>query len=111
MVPSNTEIEIMAKVPTCLICFYQSADGSLPPSTEHESLEEAYRIVCVRDKDVECVMLYGDVLDRKMAFKSYEAYQQRKASFKDPQARAIFHRIVGEYKPEMRHRFIAMNAC
>ncbi len=109
MIPSNTEIEIMAKVPTCLICFYQRADGSLPPSTEHESLEEAYNIVCVRDKDIECVMLYGDVLDRKMAFSSYESYQKRKSSFKDPQARAIFFRIVGEYKPEMRRRYYAEN--
>lgn len=106
MVPSNTEIEIMAKVPTCLICFYQRPDGRLPPSTELQSLEEAYNIVCVRDKDIECVMLYGDVFDRKMSFKNYEAYLKQKNSFNHPLARAIFFRIVGEYTPEMRHRFI-----
>ena len=93
------------KVPACVICFYPGADGFLPPSLQYEILEEAHAIVCIREIEIECVMLQGDVLDRKMAFKNYEHYQQRKNSFSDPLARAIFHRIVGAYHPDMRRRW------
>lgn len=93
------------KIPACLICFYPDSDGYLPTSLHCETLEEAYTIVCIRDQDIECVMLLGDVIDRKMAFRNFEHYQQRKTSYSHPFARAIFHRIAGAYNPNMRRRW------
>ncbi len=91
--------------PICVICFYAREDGSLPTSMKCWTIEEAYSLVCMRQHEIQCVMLQGDVLHRNMTFPNYEAYQKRKNTFTDKLARAIFHRIVGPYSPRMRSEY------
>ncbi len=85
--------------PACVICFYMQEDGSLPPSRHVDTLEEAYALVSIHHEIIECVMLQGDVLHRKMYFPNFQAYLNRRNSFHNPLAQAIFDRIVGEYSP------------
>jgi hypothetical protein len=85
------------EVPVCLVCFYER-DGVLPPSRLFDNYESALAIVTIRQPDVECVMLDGDMISRGQTFKSYEAYMKKMNTFQKKTARAIFYRVVGPYR-------------
>ncbi len=91
--------------PVCVICFYPNQYGELPPSLKCFSIQEAYTLVCMRQHEIQCVMLNGDLLHRNMTYPNYEAYLAHKNTFSHPLARGIFHRIVGPYHPEMRREW------
>ncbi len=85
------------EVPACLVCFYER-DGVLPPSIPFRDYESALAIVTIRQPEVECVMLDGDVISRGQTFKNYEAYMKKMNTFQNKAARAIFYRVVGPYR-------------
>ncbi len=85
------------EVPACLVCFFER-DGVLPPSLPFHDYESALTIIKIRQPEVECVMLDGEVISRNQTFKTYNAYMKKLNSYQNKTARAIFYRVVGPFR-------------
>jgi hypothetical protein len=84
------------EVPACIVCFFEQ-NGVLPPSLIFHNYEDALNVIMIREAEVQCVMLSGDVITRGQTFINYEAYMNKMNTFQDNTARIIFYRVVGPY--------------
>lgn len=81
----------------CVLCFY-ARNGVLPPTLIFYDYESALAVVKMRQSEIACAMVNGDVISRDQSFKNYEEYLKKLNSFEDKAARAIVHRIMGPYR-------------
>lgn len=83
--------------PACVVCFYEQ-NGVLPLSLVFNEYESALQIVIIRQLEVECVMLNGDVISRDQRFKNHEEYMKKLNTFQNKTARKIAYRVMGTYR-------------